>query len=242
MSKGLDSPGGGPYYTQHVDAGWSSLVARRAHNPKVVGSNPAPATNIQKANLRIGFFRFSRGSLSQHFLFRCFASLIAAAVKADRFHSPLPHCNERPTYLSRPFCILGLMSQLSFITLRITDGRFRERSRVRCPLQIFKKPILRLAFLVLAGAFRVSSLYRCFASLDVAAVKAHRFHSPLPHCNERPTYLSRPFCVLGLMSQLSFITLRITQGRCRERSRVRSPLPLFKKPILCLAVFVLAGA
>ncbi|EDP58644.1 protein-export membrane protein [Vibrio sp. AND4] len=28
------------------DAGWSSLVARRAHNPKVVGSNPAPATNL----------------------------------------------------------------------------------------------------------------------------------------------------------------------------------------------------
>ena len=26
------------------DAGWSSLVARRAHNPEVVGSNPAPAT------------------------------------------------------------------------------------------------------------------------------------------------------------------------------------------------------
>ncbi len=28
------------------DAGWSSLVARWAHNPKVVGSNPAPATNL----------------------------------------------------------------------------------------------------------------------------------------------------------------------------------------------------
>ena len=28
------------------DAGWSSLAARRAHNPKVVGSNPAPATSI----------------------------------------------------------------------------------------------------------------------------------------------------------------------------------------------------
>ena len=26
-------------------AGWSSQVARRAHNPEVVGSNPAPATN-----------------------------------------------------------------------------------------------------------------------------------------------------------------------------------------------------
>ncbi len=33
--------GGGHY---DFDAGWSSLVARRAHNPKVVGSNPAPAT------------------------------------------------------------------------------------------------------------------------------------------------------------------------------------------------------
>jgi hypothetical protein len=29
-----------------IDAGWSSLVARRAHNPKVVGSNPAPATSF----------------------------------------------------------------------------------------------------------------------------------------------------------------------------------------------------
>ena len=30
----------------HIIAGWSSLVARRAHNPKVVGSNPAPAINM----------------------------------------------------------------------------------------------------------------------------------------------------------------------------------------------------
>ena len=29
-----------------IIAGWSSLVARRAHNPKVVGSNPAPATQL----------------------------------------------------------------------------------------------------------------------------------------------------------------------------------------------------
>ena len=29
-----------------IDAGWSSLAARRAHNPKVVGSNPTPATSI----------------------------------------------------------------------------------------------------------------------------------------------------------------------------------------------------
>jgi hypothetical protein len=28
----------------NVNAGWSSLVARRAHNPEVTGSNPVPAT------------------------------------------------------------------------------------------------------------------------------------------------------------------------------------------------------
>ena len=33
-------------YIAFCDAGWSSLVARRAHNPKVVGSNPSPATKI----------------------------------------------------------------------------------------------------------------------------------------------------------------------------------------------------
>ena len=37
-----------------IDAGWSSLVARRAHNPKVVGSNPAPATNTRTPFM--GFF------------------------------------------------------------------------------------------------------------------------------------------------------------------------------------------
>ncbi len=31
----------------YIIAGWSSLVARRAHNPKVVGSNPAPAILVR---------------------------------------------------------------------------------------------------------------------------------------------------------------------------------------------------
>src|SRR4051794_31830688 len=32
------------------DAGWSSPVARRAHNPKAAGSNPAPATNYLRCH------------------------------------------------------------------------------------------------------------------------------------------------------------------------------------------------
>jgi hypothetical protein len=35
------------------DAGWSSLAARRAHNPKVVGSNPTPATRQIKGLQRM---------------------------------------------------------------------------------------------------------------------------------------------------------------------------------------------
>jgi hypothetical protein len=31
--------------TKKIIAGWSSLVARQAHNLKVLGSNPSPATN-----------------------------------------------------------------------------------------------------------------------------------------------------------------------------------------------------
>ena len=33
-----------------IDAGWSSPVARWAHNPKVAGSNPAPATNLSRVS------------------------------------------------------------------------------------------------------------------------------------------------------------------------------------------------
>src|SRR6478736_8889302 len=34
----------GSFGPNEIVAGWSSLVARRAHNPEVVGSNPTPAT------------------------------------------------------------------------------------------------------------------------------------------------------------------------------------------------------
>ena len=36
-------------------AGWSSQVARRAHNPKVEGSNPSPATRKEQVRRGLGF-------------------------------------------------------------------------------------------------------------------------------------------------------------------------------------------
>src|SRR6266700_5342978 len=42
------------------DAGWSSLVARRAHNPEVVGSNPTPATTRRVDSPGLGVWRLGR--------------------------------------------------------------------------------------------------------------------------------------------------------------------------------------
>ncbi len=45
--------------TEHI-AGWSSLVARWAHNPKVIGSNPIPATKTIKGLAKsLSFFLIS---------------------------------------------------------------------------------------------------------------------------------------------------------------------------------------
>lgn len=45
--------------TSMVDAGWSSPVARQAHNLKVTGSNPVPATKYKNGPPRAGRFCFS---------------------------------------------------------------------------------------------------------------------------------------------------------------------------------------
>ena len=45
-SKSLPGLLASQYFTLKHDAGWSSPVARQAHNLKVVGSNPTPATNL----------------------------------------------------------------------------------------------------------------------------------------------------------------------------------------------------
>ena len=43
-----------PTLTQQTNAGWSSQVARQAHNLKVAGSNPAPATIVISISLENG--------------------------------------------------------------------------------------------------------------------------------------------------------------------------------------------
>src|SRR4051794_1131145 len=55
--KGVDRWFGARDVPPSLVAGWSSLVARQAHNLKVVGSNPTPAPNlISPPSAREGFF------------------------------------------------------------------------------------------------------------------------------------------------------------------------------------------
>jgi hypothetical protein len=46
VEKFVDRSGCGADVARPLVAGWSSLVARQAHNLKVVGSNPTPAPNL----------------------------------------------------------------------------------------------------------------------------------------------------------------------------------------------------
>ena len=65
------------------DAGWSSPVARQAHNLKVAGSNPAPATKNTKQNQRLKRKpRSSRTGLSA-FLAQFWHTEIQAVPTAD---------------------------------------------------------------------------------------------------------------------------------------------------------------
>ena len=45
-------------YIEYIDRGVEQLEARRAHNPKVAGSSPAPATKNEAPGLVPGVFIF----------------------------------------------------------------------------------------------------------------------------------------------------------------------------------------
>src|SRR5688572_20774436 len=57
---------GSPYIGRPWIAGWSSLVARQAHNLKAAGSNPAPATNLSGPSSALFLFTNSLLTNSPH--------------------------------------------------------------------------------------------------------------------------------------------------------------------------------
>lgn len=76
-------PGKSPYLG---DAGWSSPVARQAHNLKVAGSNPAPATI--KTYISPHSSRSSPGSFRNRTLNASFSPVVVSAPSARRLANP----------------------------------------------------------------------------------------------------------------------------------------------------------
>ena len=91
-------------------AGWSSLVARRAHNPKVVGSNPAPATTEQ-----VEFFKFN-------LLFCVHIKVGSAALAAG--------CGAEVVCVCHAFIIL-VLPQKELEDLQGKNGHFCNFARLR---------------------------------------------------------------------------------------------------------------
>ena len=72
-------------YSRGTDAGWSSSVARWAHNPEVAGSNPAPAT---KPQVEGWFRRRNQPSVCR----RCVLTRVRAACPAGASRPRLTLC------------------------------------------------------------------------------------------------------------------------------------------------------
>src|SRR3954453_21947090 len=99
-------------YNPRRDAGWSSQVARRAHNPEVAGSNPAPAT--------------AKGPQTRAFRFRpaCTAyerrsSTVGAARSVRVVGAPRDHGRRGRGTVWQRFDELG---EVSAAAVRVEDG------------------------------------------------------------------------------------------------------------------------
>ena len=68
---------------QDIDAGWSSLVARWAHNPKVVSSNLAPATKIE----RVWEPKASKPFLILASIYSNLSKASCPVIQSDRYYS-----------------------------------------------------------------------------------------------------------------------------------------------------------
>ncbi len=99
---------------QFTDAGWSSLVARRAHNPKVVGSNPAPATNINGQQYAGLFVFVPTNRYGCYFvLYQCLAITDLYSAGFRQLRSPPALMNSLPSAL--------ILITLGFVVYRVSQ-------------------------------------------------------------------------------------------------------------------------
>ena len=105
--------------TERIIAGWSSPVARQAHNLKVAGSNPAPATNFLSEEILRGFWTPQKVQKP-----RCFWARPKGNSRQERLDIVLrrPVFSEAVGYVPEPFRYKPL------ILLNAPERRFESAS------------------------------------------------------------------------------------------------------------------
>lgn len=138
-------------------AGWSSLVARWAHNPKVAGSNPAPATKsnmILKSSLKAYFFiiisLFFNQSQSNPYLGLSGLSLFHVCSIVALQKTQTKHHN---AFLAILYSFLAIYRAANF---------YKTDYPKLFPEQLLKK--LSLIHIGLCSTYAATYTYRCFTN------------------------------------------------------------------------------
>ncbi len=116
---------------RNLSAGWSSLAARRAHNPKVVGSNPTPATKVSKKP-PLGLFlqvpeSICRGNTEIWAVLRLVAILIGRCLNfwsgslCPFFYVPKMYCVDAAGWqkITTAFAIHGGRKFLAYVKVQV---------------------------------------------------------------------------------------------------------------------------
>src|SRR6266478_1735273 len=103
------------------DAGWSSLVARQAHNLKVAGSNPAPATTFLSRMLAT-----YRVYVLQNHGGRFYVGLTDDVPRRVREHN---NGQSRWTKARGPWCVVWQSQELTLTEARKLENRLKRQGR-----------------------------------------------------------------------------------------------------------------
>ena len=107
-----ESPGCPAGIRRRVDAGWSSPVARQAHNLKAAGSNPAPATKQDKSPPSCGLFSCLRQAALEIEPFQGPATTAKPRSGTESRRSCPATRFKRPVLCAGRFCVLGSVTWL----------------------------------------------------------------------------------------------------------------------------------
>ena len=207
-------------------AEWSNPVARRAHNPKVVGSNPASATKKNKHPIGCLFFlvadfvgqvlnlpptardrlplaasRANNLQTSENTSVKCFREGLTAQSAVERAESSAWR-EETPRRLLR--AVVGSNSCALSKNIVAPSGKAQLHPRCSLFLNFAQKTVRRTVFLSLAPQPKRTSTHSGACFFLLADFVGQGLNLP-PTARDRPPFIAYPlpkvnFCVIIILS------------------------------------------